>query len=332
MQADQRLEYLLNREDIRNVVSQYCRAFDRCDAELLGDVYWPDGMHEHGSFRGTGAEFVAFTMPKIGKYSIKSQHTINNFYFDIEGDVANVESYVTAFHLLPGDPAIVEEVFGAEYLQRHQATNAAAHDFIFLGRYIDLLERRGTKWRIKRRTITTEWSINQPSTAIWEGGLASAIPFLGRRGRSDPSYQPHRADTARRGEHFRGDGFSPPKMWGERIYANLLYWNDHPEAAISRHGSNQSCSPRNFVQRSAPFVLADISRCLRRPGLPFRPSLPRRAETSADRLDMRHGRRCRPAYHRGAFVRRRLPHRHGVGLQQCHRAHRRVHRPRWRVP
>jgi hypothetical protein len=189
MNGDERVQYLLDREDIRDVVSQYCRAFDRCDQELLADVYWPDGIHEHGKFRGTGQEFAEFAMPKIRKYFMKSHHSINNFYFDVRGNIANVESYVTAFHLISGDADIVRDVFGEPYHERHRSGDADAHDFIFLGRYIDLLEKRDAKWRIKKRIITTEWNLNQPATVIWSGALVSDIPALGTRDKSDLSYQ-----------------------------------------------------------------------------------------------------------------------------------------------
>lgn len=182
------LQKLLDRETIRNVVLQYCRAFDRCDAELLEDVYWPDSIHEHGMFKGSGSEFVAFAIPKIRSFFKKSQHTLGNFYVDIRGDTAFAETYVTAHHLIPNDPQAVGDVFGEDYARVHADAGAKGHDFIFLGRYIDVLEKRNGHWRIKHRRISTEWSINQPSTAIWEGGLAAGIPFLGRRDRTDPSY------------------------------------------------------------------------------------------------------------------------------------------------
>jgi hypothetical protein len=27
---------------------------------------------------------------------------------------------------------------------------------------------------------------------------------------------------------FKGDKFTPPKVWGERTYSKLFYWNDVP--------------------------------------------------------------------------------------------------------
>ena len=188
MDKDAMIQKLLDRDAIRDVIARYCRAFDRCDERLLRDVYWPDGTHEHGAFSGTGNEFVDFAMPKIRKYFQKSHHAVDNCYFDIRDDTANVETYITAWHLIPGDEDIVREVFGAQYFAAHEATAAAAHDFIFLGRYFDVLERRAGEWRIKRRVISTEWTINQPSTAIWSDALVAMIPFLGKRDQTDPSY------------------------------------------------------------------------------------------------------------------------------------------------
>ena len=48
---------------------------------------------------------------------------------------------------------------------------------------------------------------------------------------------------------FKGDMFTPPKVWGERTYSKLFYRTRSPEAVISLRSSSLSCSLANCVRR-----------------------------------------------------------------------------------
>ena len=165
------VKQLLEFHSIRRVIYQYSRALDRCDLDLLKDVYWPDATHEHGSFNGNAHEFADYAVPAIRKKFLRTLHSIANIHVDVQGDFADSESYVTAYHMISGDPEVVRSIFGEEYPDRHKNSGAATIDFIYLGRYIDRFECRPGEWRIKRRVLT--WAMRR---------IVEAILFLLRGG------------------------------------------------------------------------------------------------------------------------------------------------------
>jgi len=46
-------------------------------------------------------------------------------------------------------------------------------------------------------------------------------------------FRPNAARASYCSQHFTGDMFMPPKVWGERTYSKLFCWNEVPEAVIS---------------------------------------------------------------------------------------------------
>jgi hypothetical protein len=46
------LQQLIDKLEIHEVLTRYCRGIDRCDAELLESVYHPDATDNHGQFVG----------------------------------------------------------------------------------------------------------------------------------------------------------------------------------------------------------------------------------------------------------------------------------------
>jgi hypothetical protein len=179
---------VVDSHQIQAVIHQYCRALDRCDLELLKDVYWPDAIHNHGIFDGGALEFAEFAIPVIARVFAKTQHRISNVTFDLRGDVAYTESYVLAFHSISSDPEIMLEVFGPEYAAAHADDGVDAHDFIFVGRYHDRFEKREGTWRIALRTVSLDWTINQPGSAVSGENIVNAVDRQGARDRSDLSY------------------------------------------------------------------------------------------------------------------------------------------------
>jgi len=55
---EQKIQSILDRQEIEQVLAMYCRAIDRMDLELLKSVYHPDGTDDHGSFSGNAHEFA----------------------------------------------------------------------------------------------------------------------------------------------------------------------------------------------------------------------------------------------------------------------------------
>jgi hypothetical protein len=173
---------------IQSLIYKYCRALDRCDGDLLKSIYWPDAIHNHTVFNGNAYDFADYAIPAMKKYFLKTLHCISNILIEFRGDVATSECYCTAYHRISNDAQIVKEVFGDDYFRKVEKTNADSHDFIYLGRYVDRFERRQGAWRIASRLVVQEWTINQPSTAIWAPSLANSVKASGSRDLEDPSY------------------------------------------------------------------------------------------------------------------------------------------------
>ena len=48
---DPRLQALLDKDAIRDLVTAYCRAADRKDTALMRSLYHPDATEDHGAFK-----------------------------------------------------------------------------------------------------------------------------------------------------------------------------------------------------------------------------------------------------------------------------------------
>jgi ketosteroid isomerase-like protein len=189
--AAARLQDLLDKQAIHEVLTNYCRALDRCDVELMKRVYWEDAVDAHGIFEGNAHAFAEFIVKGIQEWFEVATHAISNVHVELAGRYAYSEAYLFSYCRVAGTREKVEAVFGPEYAAR-QSYGAGAppsHDFVMGGRYVDKLEKRGDEWRIAHRTVVHDWNQNFPSTSIWAGGIYGQLQLLGKRDRSDPVYR-----------------------------------------------------------------------------------------------------------------------------------------------
>ena len=160
---------LADREAIRDCFTRYGRGIDRCDKELLASVYWPDGHVEFETFHdGPVPEYVTKANMAMSNAMEQTHHMLGNMLIDIEGDTANCESYVVAFHRLPGEQG--------------------AHDLLLGGRYLDKLVKRDDEWRILNRTFIADWFRDYPDSGDWEKGFFGLKMTPGGRCPKDRSY------------------------------------------------------------------------------------------------------------------------------------------------
>jgi ketosteroid isomerase-like protein len=167
---------LHDKQAIRELVSNFARALDRQDRELMLACFHPDALDDHGMFVGPGADFFDWTDPSHLHLFRRHQHHVTNHVCALEGDVAHCETY----WLFAG------------------MTKAGDHLASYGGRYVDRMERRGGEWRIAARKCILEW---------WGEGMvtpeaAATYAAVGQvaRDRSDCSYdRPLTIDPARVG-------------------------------------------------------------------------------------------------------------------------------------
>lgn len=202
---------LLDREAIRGVLYDYCRAVDRGDAALMRACYHPDGTDDHGFFVGNGWDFADDVLPILAQLE-RSIHSLTNPHIDLRGDRAYVETPWSVIHRL--------RRFGKLTDMWHQ------------GRDLDEFERRDGRWRILRRV-----TVHDAERWIHTADLQRLVPdshpnkvYQGRRGLADPVYQLTRLDQLAR-EPFRLE-----RLWQPLRQALLL-----PTALV--HGLG------NLVQR-----------------------------------------------------------------------------------
>ena len=89
---------LIARQKCYDVLTRYCRALDRADAELMRFVYWEDGIDEHGVFKGNAIEFSDYIIAEIQNWFAVTMHSISNVHMEFYGDIMCTESYLTAYH------------------------------------------------------------------------------------------------------------------------------------------------------------------------------------------------------------------------------------------
>jgi len=181
-ETQRKIGYLLDRQAIRDVVTDYCRGIDRFDRDLVLSVYHPDAMDDHSVFVGGAEAFWDFVRTMHGDHHHLTQHYVTNFVCEIDGAVAHAETYFL-----------------------YAALNKEGAPFsLHGGRYIDRLEKRDGQWAIAERLMIPEWAapaVNTPEGAAtpeggpnrrnlhpWQVEAASARTVGASRDRSDPSY------------------------------------------------------------------------------------------------------------------------------------------------
>lgn len=191
------LRGLLDKEAIRTLLYDYCRAVDRGDAELMKRCYHPDATDDHGFFSGNAWEFVDYVLPLLAQLD-RSIHSLTNPHIELDGDRAHVETQWSVIHRL--------RRFGKLTDMWHQ------------GRYLDELERGDGEWRILRRVTVLDaerWLHTADLQDLVPDTVVNKV-HRGRRGRRDPVYS-----LGRLGELARPD-FRLPKLWEPLLQALVL--------------------------------------------------------------------------------------------------------------
>jgi hypothetical protein len=164
-----RLQQLIDQQEITQLLYRRARAGDRADPELAHACYHPGATERHGEFDGLAADFidkVSFTRVRPGSPIKGMFHFITNVLVKFESDT---EAFVESYHVA--------------WAQMTDGTDASVG-----GRYLDRVSRRDARWAISHRDVIFDWSRMEPETAkFWDKHPAK--PFLfGKRGTDDPLY------------------------------------------------------------------------------------------------------------------------------------------------
>ena len=148
------LDRLVAEAAIRRRLLEYCRGIDRCDADIVAGVYWPDGTDDHGSFQGLGTDFAVHATDALARHALATTHLIGDSLLDwVDDATVDVETPVMAVHRCAGG----RDDAPGEYLER------------FAGRYFDRFTERDGDWRIAARRLTWDWDAREPVTRAPRG-------------------------------------------------------------------------------------------------------------------------------------------------------------------
>lgn len=173
---ERKLQELLDKQELMELIQAYCNAADRHDNEKMRALYHPDARDDHGSFsQGTAMEFID-NLPAIQKTMLILQHHVTTVNLKLDGNYAEGEVYVIAFHKIRKDDG--------------EAASAApdAFDLLIGGRYFDRYEKRDGVWKFLHRSVVADWAhVNDPSRVDLEHPILAGS-YFGKPGPTDPSY------------------------------------------------------------------------------------------------------------------------------------------------
>jgi len=182
------LAEIRDRQQISDVVLDYCRGVDRLDDALLRSTYWPDAIDNHGVRDENAMAFCDRVIPILREHAASTMHLVANCRLELNGDQAVGETYVIAYHVLKSARSL-DTFVGPEAAQkiRDEFPNTGPDtpfEYHAGARYLDRFERRDGEWRFAYRGLVFEWTQAHPAS-VSLGLLARA---RGQRDPSDASY------------------------------------------------------------------------------------------------------------------------------------------------
>lgn len=152
---------------LRDLVMRYCRGCDRRDFKLVRSLYHDDAVDDHGAmFRGGPDEFVAWLPQVMARWEL-TVHSVSNSLIVVDGDRAEGEHHVTAYH---------------------RSRPPERREYIVQGRYLDRYERRNGVWKFKHRSLVFD-SGEMRSVDEQTFAMLGADAAHGRADQDDPSWQ-----------------------------------------------------------------------------------------------------------------------------------------------
>jgi hypothetical protein len=153
------------KQEIRDVLSRYCRGLDRMDREMARSVFHPDAPARYiDMYEGTGHGFIDWVWTAHEGMD-RHSHQITNVLVDVdvEKETAVSEAYVTVCLWTKPD------------------ADGAQIEIVARSRYLDRWSHRDGRWAISDRTHVLDMQVGRP-LALSDANAES------RRDTSDPSF------------------------------------------------------------------------------------------------------------------------------------------------
>ncbi|MFS0736073.1 nuclear transport factor 2 family protein [Sphingomonas sp. 1P06PA] len=159
------VEEAITKQALHDLLVTYARGADRGDAALMQSAFHPDADVITGVLDAKAPEFARDIVAMVRANLKSCFHSVNNEYFEIEGDRAVGEAYVIAHTLSLGD---------------------APEETLVGGRYLDRFEKRDGRWAISERRFISDWSMSRSATMETDG-MYESLTTLGGWSPEDPS-------------------------------------------------------------------------------------------------------------------------------------------------
>ncbi len=167
-----RLQAVIDKSEIAEVIYNGARGLDRMDETLLRSVFHPDATVDLGPgvFQGTANDYVHWILAVLQQVR-STHHMIGNVRAELDGDAALVESYAHTHYRLD---------------------KPTGREDVFMGtRYLDRLERRPAGsagvWKLMHRKQIIDWVRTEAVSDIFYHQNPDAL--WSYRTKTDPSYQ-----------------------------------------------------------------------------------------------------------------------------------------------
>ncbi|ROS01146.1 SnoaL-like protein [Sinobacterium caligoides] len=167
-----KLQRLIDKDEITELVHAYCNAADRQDHEKMRALYHEDATDDHGAFfKGLAIEFID-RLPEI------------------QAPMQILHHNVTTLNIKFPNSAICEHAEGEVYiLAFHQiATDDGPMDLLIGGRYFDRYQKRDGKWKFAHRSVVADWANLHPQSQVNLDNDIIRGSLIGQPGADDPSY------------------------------------------------------------------------------------------------------------------------------------------------
>jgi hypothetical protein len=159
------LSTLFARAEITDILTRYVRGADRNDWDLVRSCYHPDATDDHGLYSGDVDGLMLFLVDLAATLTSTS-HQLGPPHIEVDGETARAETYCLGHY---------------ERLARDGVTWSIAQGL----RYLDVFERRASRWAIANRTVVLDWERLLPP----EGQSVPTPGWQrGGRGAADPSF------------------------------------------------------------------------------------------------------------------------------------------------
>lgn len=165
---EKQLQELLDKQALYELICAYCNAADRHDHDKMRALYHEDAIDDHGHYsKGPAKDFID-KLPQIQSAMEILHHNVTTVNLKLDGDKAEGEVYILAFHKV--------------------REGERSYDMLIGGRYFDKYEKRDGVWKFSYRSIVADWAYPQDPSAVRMDHPMLSGAYIGKPGPVDPSY------------------------------------------------------------------------------------------------------------------------------------------------